>query len=210
MNCRNCGAAMQPVGGRAYFRCQHCTTFEFPESAEDGVVTLDETTDLSCPVCHKALASAAMEGHTVNFCGHCRGLLTTNALFSQIVANRRAKNVTSNQPTQPLDKTDFHRRIKCPQCDRKMDTHPYGGGGAVVVDTCSHCHLIWLDAGEIDDIARHQPHGRSATADPIMLTSTAGSCREPGSSWSWGSTDFYANDFNDDGVGLWDIIRRLI
>ncbi len=211
MNCRNCGAAMQPVGGRAYFRCQHCTTFEFPATAEDGVVTLDELTDLDCPVCFSKLSSAAMEGHTINFCGHCRGVLTSNALFSQIVTQRRAKNIEYTAAPAPIGRTEFQRRLQCPQCMSRMDTHPYGGGGAVVVDTCCRCHLIWLDAGEIDDIARHRPHGKPAH-EPILLTSTAGSCREPEPTWQWGGDSNwnspYTND--DNGIGIWDLIKRLI
>jgi len=200
---------MQPVGGRAYFRCQHCHTFEFPQTAEDGVVELNETSNFDCPVCERSLTSAAMEGHTVNFCGHCRGLLTTNALFSQIVNNRRSKNVHSAPSPEPLTKTAFQRRLKCPQCERKMDTHPYGGGGAVVVDTCPRCHFIWLDAGEIDDIARHRAHAKPEAIHPVLYSS-AGSCREPeAGGWRWGSAD--DNCWNDGsyGISLWDVIRKL-
>jgi Zn-finger nucleic acid-binding protein len=208
MNCRNCGAAMQPVGNRVYFRCQHCTTFEFPQTAEDGIVTLEETTQHNCPVCDKQLSSAVMEGHTVNFCGHCRGLLTSNVLFTQILANRRSKNVAPSANVQPIEKTELQRRLSCPQCTKPMDTHPYGGGGAVVVDTCCRCHLIWLDAGEIDDIARHRPHGKPMKG-AVLLTSTAGSCNPPDSGWSWGGEpDYVVSD--DTGVSLWEVIRRLL
>jgi Zn-finger nucleic acid-binding protein len=201
---------MQPVGGRAYFRCQYCYTFEFPQTAEDGVVELSESSDLHCPVCERGLASAAMEGHTVNFCGQCRGVLTTNALFSQIVSNRRAKNVATTPAPQPLTSSDFQRRLRCPQCERTMDTHPYGGGGAVVVDTCPRCHLIWLDAGEIDDIARHRPHGKPEAIPPVLY-STAGSCRPPeAGGWRWGDVHNSRTDYETGGFGLLDILRRLL
>ena len=29
-----------------------------------------------------------------------------------------------------------------------MLTHPYYGPGNIVLDTCSQCDLVWLDAGE--------------------------------------------------------------
>jgi Zn-finger nucleic acid-binding protein len=31
--------------------------------------------------------------------------------------------------------------------------HPYYGPGNVVIDTCSRCDLIWLDFGELKQIA---------------------------------------------------------
>ena len=39
-----------------------------------------------------------------------------------------------------------------------MEAHPYFGGGNAVVDTCEHCGLIWLDAGELAVIERYIPH----------------------------------------------------
>jgi Zn-finger nucleic acid-binding protein len=54
-----------------------------------------------------------------------------------------------------------------------MDTHPYYGGGRVVVDTCHRCTLIWLDAGELTVIERHNPlpliGERSQPAAPAQL-----------------------------------------
>jgi Zn-finger nucleic acid-binding protein len=35
-----------------------------------------------------------------------------------------------------------------------MDTHPYGGPGNVIMDTCEHCSLNWLDYGELQRIVR--------------------------------------------------------
>jgi len=48
--------------------------------------------------------------------------------------------------------------LTCPNCQQRMDTHPYFGGGNVVVDTCEGCGLIWLDAGELAIIERYVPH----------------------------------------------------
>jgi Zn-finger nucleic acid-binding protein len=35
-----------------------------------------------------------------------------------------------------------------------METHPYHGGGAVMIDDCDRCGLVWLDRGEIARIVR--------------------------------------------------------
>src|SRR5437870_813228 len=63
MNCANCGAAMQPVGNRNYFRCPYCETFYFPEETADGVAVVGGDTQYACPVCEKHLTRAAIDGH---------------------------------------------------------------------------------------------------------------------------------------------------
>jgi Zn-finger nucleic acid-binding protein len=35
-----------------------------------------------------------------------------------------------------------------------MDVHPYYGPGSQVIDSCPHCRLVWLDAGELAAIER--------------------------------------------------------
>jgi Zn-finger nucleic acid-binding protein len=148
MNCRNCGAAMQPVGGAAYFRCLHCGTFEFPKTTDEGVAAVGEASEFGCPVCKQPLGTAAIDGHPICYCGVCRGFLTTNPDFTAILLHRRAR--LGDQPAVPrsIDPAELRRRVGCPKCKKLMDTHPYGGGGNVVIDTCHRCHLVWLDAGE--------------------------------------------------------------
>jgi Zn-finger nucleic acid-binding protein len=63
-----------------------------------------------------------------------------------------------------------------------METHPYGGGGNAVVDTCPRCDTIWLDAEELTVISRYVPH--VPRREPI----SASVCMEekPGPSlWDW-------------------------
>jgi Zn-finger nucleic acid-binding protein len=38
-------------------------------------------------------------------------------------------------------------------CAADMSTHPYYGPGNVVIDTCDACHVVWLDFGELRQIA---------------------------------------------------------
>ena len=52
----------------------------------------------------------------------------------------------------PLDRSELHRRLACPRCGRAFDTYPHLGPGAVVVDNCPKCDLIWLDFGEMRQI----------------------------------------------------------
>ena len=154
MNCSNCGAPMNFVEGRDYFVCEFCTTFHFNKPDQDGVQVFESHSRASCPRCQTPLAAATMEGKSVLHCDTCKGLLATNASFGHIVRVRRERFGRSNSTPVPIDPKEFNRHISCPACQRPMDTHPYYGPGAVVVDTCPGCELIWLDHGELAAIER--------------------------------------------------------
>src|SRR5262245_60424644 len=91
MNCRNCGAAMDLVAGRDYFRCDYCTSFYFPNETGDGVRVVGGPSGLACPVCETALQDGRVEGESVHYCPNCRGFLAANAAFCKMVQERRAR-----------------------------------------------------------------------------------------------------------------------
>jgi Zn-finger nucleic acid-binding protein len=171
MNCRNCGAAMEPVRGQSCFHCKFCGTFEFPQGNQDGVTVIGEVTKYSCPVCAKALTMASIEGHTVNYCENCHGFLTTNLDFAAILGQRREEVRASSSMPQPFGKDELKRRLSCPNCTKTMETYPYGGGGHVMVDSCELCNLIWLDADEMNVLARYRPKEDAWEQPDDILTS---------------------------------------
>ena len=155
MNCTNCGAAMKPIVDRHYLYCAHCSTFHFPgELAEsvDRVTPLGDASPAECPVCNLRLASGAVERRPVVYCEKCRGLLVSCADFAYIVKTRRARRSGVDGEVTPLNREELERVVNCPHCQRRMDVHPYCGPGAVVIDTCSQCRVVWLDHGEIGAI----------------------------------------------------------
>src|SRR5262245_34558099 len=158
MNCLGCGAAMQAVSNRKYFHCVHCGQYHFPAETDEGVIALGEASVKPCPVCKKRLEKASLEGEEIRYCTHCRGFLARIDSFGRIVNKRRAQHGAHEQILEPFDPAELHRVILCPACDRKMEAHPYFGGGNAVVDTCGHCGWIWLDAGELAIIERYIPH----------------------------------------------------
>ncbi len=151
MNCSNCGAPLTPVPGRDYFQCKHCETVNFPEplaDSADAVTPLSEPGEHDCPVCFEKLSLGSIAGYAISYCDQCRGVLTTNGDFPHIVRQRRAECPPAAEPA-PLDPEELERRIDCPGCGQRMQTHPYHGGGNAVIDTCLDCCLIWFDAGEL-------------------------------------------------------------
>ncbi len=176
MNCTNCGAPLTPVPGRDYFQCKHCETLNFAEplaDSADGVAPLGEPAEHPCPVCFDRLSLGSIAGYEVSYCEQCRGLLTTNADFPHIVRQRRAE-CPSADAVAPLNPEELTRQIDCPACGRRMETHPYHGGGNAVIDTCAGCHLIWFDAGELAAIVEAPQRGarmaESRLAEPTLFS----------------------------------------
>jgi DNA-directed RNA polymerase subunit RPC12/RpoP len=173
MNCPNCGAPLLPVTGKSYLACEYCASFYFPEKSQDGVRILGEAAELDCPVCRQPLLTAVIEAfplehaHTpddryaVLACGGCRGLLLRQADLPPILRELRARVDGPAVPARPYAPQELGRRLACPRCGKRMDTHPYGGPGNVVIDNCMDCGLVWLDSEELGKIA-HAP-GRDRT-----------------------------------------------
>ena len=156
MNCRNCAAPMELFDRRRYFFCGHCGTFEFLERADlEGVQVLERAADaLPCPLCRAPLARALLDGrHAVQYCEQCRGVLLERAVFATAVAGRRARAAGPGSQPAGLDRKELERRVVCPSCHKMMEVHPYYGPGNVIIDTCAACDLVWLDFGELRQIA---------------------------------------------------------
>jgi Zn-finger nucleic acid-binding protein len=167
MNCRNCGAAMELHAARHYFFCGHCGSFHFPESAgDDGVKVLAPADDASCPVCDKPLATAMIDRLDARYCEQCRGVLLSRASFATLVEQRRLWAATPPVIPTPLDPRELRRVVMCPACAADMSTHPYYGPGNVVIDSCQNCHVVWLDFGELRQIADAPGKDRGRAVQP--------------------------------------------
>lgn len=152
MNCANCGAAMELIESRRYFRCRHCGTFHFPEPIDaDGIRIVGHAQNAPvCPVCNTGMAQALLDGdHPIEFCARCRGILLPRTTFATVVNVRRAW--ATSTPAEPvlLNRQDLHRKIACPKCGGRFGTYPHSGPGNVVIDSCTRCDVIWLDFGEM-------------------------------------------------------------
>ncbi len=126
------------------------------EDAQAGGVGQGPAVD--CPVCRSPLGVTVIEDEAVYSCEQCNGFLAPMDTFSVIVAKRRALHGPHETRTDPFHPADLERILYCPGCQKRMDTHPYFGGGNAVVDTCEDCGLIWLDAGDLATIERYVPY----------------------------------------------------
>ncbi len=169
---------MTPVEGRNYFTCGYCHAFHFPTELEDSadrITPLSERGDVACPICAEYLVAGALDDTRIVYCEQCRGVLIENDAFAEVVCSRRVEYTGSDHVPVPIDPAQYERKLACPRCSRRMETHPYHGPGSVAIDTCSSCHLIWLDHGEIASIER-------APGQRRVPTSSYGSSSSPSSS----------------------------
>ena len=146
---------MELFARRRYFFCAYCGTFEFLEPDALDKLRIVGTTDppLPCPVCATTLGHALLdEGDHVLHCAHCRGVLLARAAFVQVIERRRASAKGPGKIPTPVDRRELDRVVTCPQCQNRMDVHPYYGPGNVVIDTCPRCDAVWLDSGELGQI----------------------------------------------------------
>ena len=153
------------VRDKDYFFCKYCGAFHFPTESPDGVRVLEESPDnIQCPVCRTKLSLASIDKYPGLHCTNCMGVLTNQEVFLNIIKQLRAKASGPADVPEPLNKKDLERRIYCPYCDQKMNTHPYYGPGNFVIDTCLHCAVIWLDHGELSQAIHAPGRDRGARA----------------------------------------------
>lgn len=152
MTCPNCGGPLKVIPQRKYLSCEYCGAFTFtPDAAaaDEPIQISDSDSDFSCPICQQLLARAVLVEEEVLTCRTCRGLLADNSAFADVIRRLRAVCETRDERPEPIDPSEYDRVLTCPGCGKRMETHPYYGPGAVVVDTCARCRLIWLDFGEL-------------------------------------------------------------
>lgn len=134
------------------WQCDYCGGVEVPNPDADGVALLGGSTGLECPVCHVQLVHAAVRNVPLFACPVCRGVLVEIATFQGLILEMRANYDSPALPGKPIQPKDLERRIQCPRCHQPMDTHPYAGGGCVVIDNCPDCACNWLDYGDLHRI----------------------------------------------------------
>jgi Zn-finger nucleic acid-binding protein len=171
MNCQNCGAAMELVESRRYFRCRHCGSYHFPHDvAADGLRIVGQRPDApACPVCDTAMAHALLdEHHPVDFCARCRGVLMPRPTRGDDTCKRRAWATAPPRDPVPLDRQELHRELACPRCGSRFETYPHFGPGNAVIDNCTNCDTIWLDFGEMQQIVDAPGRDRGSRHTPRL------------------------------------------
>lgn len=163
VNCPSCGAPIALKPDTEGFRCDYCHAVFYPGQEDDGVQIVPPAasepsgSNLSCPLCSLPLVNATVAKIPAQYCNQCHGLLLPMPALQPVIEELRSEDHAPAVQTPP-DHADLKRAVRCPQCNRRMDTHFYAGPGNVIVDSCDKCSLLWLDRGELTRIAR-APNG---------------------------------------------------
>lgn len=114
----------------------------------------DRAAGILCPACHTPLRLGQLDGRQIAGCTNCHGMLLQSQIFADVLAEWRAACDDPADRVEPLDRSQLTVRRNCPACDESFETHPYGGPGTAVIDSCIRCGLVWLDRSEFLSLVR--------------------------------------------------------
>jgi LSD1 subclass zinc finger protein len=160
MNCPSCGAPMRLANGNTNLRCEYCKSIVIAKADDTGTQFLDADAQLACPACSSPLWNSVLAAIRLDACKQCHGLLVPMPAFEALIEKMRAEHPETVIPAV-TDADPLARKVDCPRCHRRMDTHYYFGGGHAVISTCEMCELQWLDSGVLMAIVC-APHERDA------------------------------------------------
>ena len=150
---------MELMASRGYFFCGYCGSFHFPETkADDGIRILGEPSRR--PFLRRVRSAPRL--------GDARRNRTHSMLVKLPRLLDRAQGLcvewwrsgAPGRPGRPLPPfpsiaNELERKVRCPGCAGPMTSTPilFSGPGNVVIDSCARCELVWLDFGELRQIA---------------------------------------------------------
>ncbi len=121
---------------------------------DEGAILIGKPAAVACPACQTELRIGEIESCQFAGCPRCRGMLFQQEVFARMLRQRRDNSAVPSVTPATMDRDQLKVRRFCPGCEQVLETHPYGGAGNAVIDTCLGCHLIWLDEGEFTSLVR--------------------------------------------------------
>src|SRR2546426_386041 len=126
---------------------------------------------MKCPKCGYDLITGEWHGIEVDQCTHCHGVWfdkgevenllqhesgIINRVRSEYFARRDAELLRQQREAVRKTQTEAERRshhMKCPKCGYDLITGEWHG---IEVDQCTHCHGVWFDKGEVENLLQHE------------------------------------------------------
>ena len=114
---------------------------------------------MQCPSCSSTLETIDYEGIKIETCPGCEGQWLDASELRHIVNVRerrfdedQRRAVATAASIDPVQVDHEDRDLRCPKCGGQTDVLNYGGDSGIMIDKCTGCGGIWLDAGELERI----------------------------------------------------------
>ena len=109
--------------------------------------------DFSCPTCNVILQAQKPEGIRLWKCESCRGFA-----ISLPIVRKGLDSDTFKKIWQKLSAGEIETGRPCPGCKNPLSVvEADGQAGAIMIDVCRSCHIIWFDDKEFSDLPKVTP-----------------------------------------------------
>lgn len=114
---------------------------------------------MKCPNCQATLETINYEGIRIETCNGCQGEWLDAEELKHVVKAREVRfdkqerrAIAKSTTIQGVKLDEADRDLPCPKCGGQTDAINYGGDSGIIIDRCTGCRGIWLDAQELERI----------------------------------------------------------
>jgi Zn-finger nucleic acid-binding protein len=165
-DCAYCGAVIDMTDTRLTAYCASCLAMSKEGAqfcSECGIALVEavdtpEEADEICPRCSVAMRRRSVGSHRPLECPMCCGLFVDAPDLESMIRDQEER--VAEESSGAADRPERARLasakvvyLKCPVCRSIMNRVNYGRVSGVIIDWCGD-HGYWLDAGELEKIAK--------------------------------------------------------
>ena len=110
---------------------------------------------MNCPRCNTALKSGTYETAPTMLCISCSGILVKQHNLMSMLARLSTDLASIVDINTPILLVPDKGPIKlCPDCRGNTEYYGYMEGRNVMLDFCTHCNWLWIEAAELQEMAK--------------------------------------------------------
>jgi Zn-finger nucleic acid-binding protein len=112
--------------------------------------------DFFCPTCNVVLQANKLDGIRLWKCVSCGGFAISLPIFRKGLKRESFKKIW-----QQLSSGEIETGRPCPGCKNPLSVvEADGQDGAIMIDVCRSCHLLWFDDEEFSDLPMVKPEAK--------------------------------------------------
>ena len=112
--------------------------------------------DFFCPTCNVVLQANKLDGIRLWKCVSCGGFAISLPIFRKGLKRESFKKIW-----QQLSSGEIETGRPCPGCKNPLSVvEADGQDGAIMIDVCRSCHLLWFDDEEFSDLPMVNPEAK--------------------------------------------------